>query len=50
MRCFSQGKQESFDLELLNNEIENKDRPSEDLLADMLEKTMGNAQILEVAQ
>lgn len=47
---FSQGKQESFDLELLNSETENKDRPSEELLANMLEKTMGDTQILEVAQ
>nr|WP_320024853.1 SMC-Scp complex subunit ScpB [uncultured Acetobacterium sp.] len=47
---FSQGKQESFDLELLNNETENKDQSGEDLLANMLEKTMGDAAIIEVAQ
>lgn len=47
---FSQGKQESFDLELLKNETASKDRPSEELLANMLEKTMGDAVISEVAQ
>lgn len=47
---FSQGKQESFDLELLNNETENKGQSGEDLLANMLEKTMGDAAIIEVAQ
>jgi hypothetical protein len=47
---FSQGKQESFDLELLSNETENKDQSGEDLLANMLEKTMGDAAIIEVAQ
>ncbi len=47
---FSQGKQESFDLELLKNESQNTDDSSEALLAGMLEKTMGDAQILEAAQ
>ena len=47
---FSQGKQESFDLELLNSESVNSEGSSEELLADMLEKTMGEAPILEAAQ
>ncbi|PKK87877.1 MAG: SMC-Scp complex subunit ScpB [Candidatus Wallbacteria bacterium HGW-Wallbacteria-1] len=47
---FSQGKQESFDLELLNSESEKNDGSSEELLAVMLEKTMGDARILEAAQ
>lgn len=47
---FSQGKQESFDLELLNSESAKNDGSSEDLLAVMLEKTMGDARILEAAQ
>lgn len=47
---FSQGKQESFDLELLNSDAGKNDGSSEDLLAAMLEKTMGDARILEAAQ
>ncbi|PKM60376.1 MAG: SMC-Scp complex subunit ScpB [Firmicutes bacterium HGW-Firmicutes-4] len=47
---FSQGKQESFNLELLNSESDKKDGSSEELLAVMLEKTMGDARILEAAQ
>ena len=47
---FSQGKQESFDLELLNSESVNSEGSSEELLADMLEKTMGDSRILEAAQ
>jgi len=47
---FSQGKQESFDLELLKNESQNTDDSSEALLAGMLEKTMGEGRILEAAQ
>lgn len=47
---FSQGKQERFDLELLNNETAENDGSSEELLAVMLEKTMGDARILEAAQ
>lgn len=47
---FSQGKQESFDLELLKSESESNEASSEELLAGMLEKTMGNARILEAAQ
>ncbi|WP_373483784.1 SMC-Scp complex subunit ScpB [Acetobacterium sp.] len=47
---FSQGKQESFDLELLNPEIKNNDSSSEALLAGLLEKTMGDARVLEAAQ
>jgi segregation and condensation protein B len=47
---FSQGKQESFNLELINSESDKKDGASEDLLAVMLEKTMGDARILEAAQ
>lgn len=47
---FSQGKQESFNLELLNNESQNKAPASQDLLAEMLKKTIGEAEILEAAQ
>jgi len=47
---FSQGKQESFNLELLNHQSENKDTANEEQLAEMLKKTMGEAQILEAAQ
>lgn len=47
---FSQGKQESFDLELLNSESAKNDGSSEELLAVMLEKTMGDARILEAVQ
>lgn len=47
---FSQGKQESFDLELLKSASESNEASSEELLAGMLEKTMGNARILEAAQ
>lgn len=47
---FSQGKQESFDLELLKKEPENKDASNEALLVGLLEQTMGDDQILEVAQ
>jgi segregation and condensation protein B len=47
---FSQGKQESFDLELLNSDSGKNDGSSEELLAVMLEKTMGDARILEAAQ
>jgi len=47
---FSQGKQESFDLELLNLESTNSEGSSEELLAGLLEKTMGDGRILEVAQ
>ena len=46
---FSQGKQESFDLELLKRESESNEASSEELLAGMLEKTMGDARILEAA-
>jgi len=47
---FSQGKQESFNLELLNHQSENKDTTNEEQFAEMLKKTMGEAQILEAAQ
>lgn len=47
---FSQGKQESFNLELLNHQSENKDTANEEQFAEMLKKTMGEAQILEAAQ
>lgn len=47
---FSQGKQESFDLELLKTDSQNTAESSEALLAGMLEKTMGDARILEAAQ
>ncbi|WP_286947656.1 SMC-Scp complex subunit ScpB [Acetobacterium sp. UBA5834] len=47
---FSQGKQESFDLELLKTDSQNTTESSEALLAGMLEKTMGDARILEAAQ
>ncbi|MDP2843578.1 MAG: SMC-Scp complex subunit ScpB, partial [Acetobacterium sp.] len=47
---FSQGKQESFNLELLNNESQNREPASQDLLAEMLKKTIGEAEILEAAQ
>ncbi|MEO1815382.1 MAG: SMC-Scp complex subunit ScpB [Acetobacterium sp.] len=47
---FSQGKQESFDLELLNSDAGKNDGSSEDLLTVMLEKTMGDARVLEAAQ
>ncbi len=47
---FSQGKQESFNLELLKSESESNESSSEELLAGMLEKTMGDARILEATQ
>lgn len=47
---FSQGKQESFDLELLKSVPEGNEVSSEAVLAGMLEKTMGDARILEAAQ
>lgn len=47
---FSQGKQESFDLELLKSDPERNEIASGELLAGLLEKTMGDTPILEVAQ
>ncbi|URN83656.1 SMC-Scp complex subunit ScpB [Acetobacterium wieringae] len=47
---FSQGKQESFDLALLKTKTQDSADSSEALLAGMLEKTMGDARILEAAQ
>ncbi|WP_303868972.1 SMC-Scp complex subunit ScpB [Acetobacterium wieringae] len=47
---FSQGKQESFDLELLKTKTQDSADSSEAVLAGMLEKTMGDARILEAAQ
>lgn len=47
---FSQGKQESFDLELLKSMPEGNEASSEEVLAGMLEKTMGDVRILEAAQ
>jgi hypothetical protein len=35
---------------LLNHQSENKDTANEEQLAEMLKKTMGEAQILEAAQ
>lgn len=47
---FSQGKQESFDLALLKTKTQDSADSGEALLAGMLEKTMGDARILEAAQ
>lgn len=47
---FSQGKQESFNLEVLKNDEESQDATAKEFLAGMLEKTLGEEQLLEVAQ
>jgi segregation and condensation protein B len=47
---FSQGKQESFNLEVLRNDDESGANASNDFLTGMLEKTLGEGQVLEAAQ